>query len=351
MSEQKNVEENMIPNDEDEALEVREGMIVEKESVEAPIEPSPFSGKTTKYSKAKSLIKKAKNIVDNTTKRIDACRRMYESSQKAYEEARSALQQGGFDASVSLLNQLKYQVLCEEAEKPVVVFSTQEEWKPFRLKDISSGRITGLFYALLGGITTVVGMVYIATEKLEMILDVRKVPSENQIESILAWFSTIIGVQEDVAIGTSVLGFIVLSVMIFIYKIRMSLKARSNLHLAVKQFVEAELYAVQKADCKEKMEKIDTHVQDIIGTLKAYQILLNEQKGKLQRILYFEGEKEKGAMYHERSLAEIEDTKGLIESISGVLNVPIEVDEKITDESILALQNAKDKLYTFIKRF
>jgi len=133
-------------------------------------------------------------------------------------------------------------------------------------------------------------MVYLATQKLEMTFDMTKVPSENVRESVLAWFSTMIGMQEDVVIGTGVLGITVALVMILIYVIRVRLKAKSNLHFAVKQFVEAELYAEQNPDCKEEMEKVDAHIQ-----------------------------------------TQVED-------------------EKISDESIVSLQKAKEKLYTVLKR-
>lgn len=351
MSKDNNPEENMIPNDEDEVSAFSKEMRVKKESEEVSFEESPLSGKTKNYSKAKSLIKKAKKITDDANRRIEGCRSLFEDKLKAYKEVRSALQDDGFDSCVSLLRLLGHEIKSEEKEKPTEVFGTQKEVKPFRLKDISNGRITGLFYALVGGAVTAIGMVYLATQKLEMTLDVTKVPSENEIESILAWFSTLIGMQENVAIGAGVLGSIAMLVMIFIYVIHIRWKARSNLHLAVKQFVEAELYAEQKIDCKEKMEKVDAHMQDMIGTLKAYLVLLNEQKGKLERILYFEGEKEKGASYHQNSLAEIEDTKVMIEAVGGLIETPIVEDEEIREESIVSLQKAKEKLFTFIKRF
>jgi hypothetical protein len=367
MIEQKNVEEKMIPNDEDEASTIKEEMIEEsaiesseseaysiveeRETVEVSLEHSPLSGKTTKQSKAKSLIKKAKKIVDEATERAEACRHVLEEDLKAYEEALSTLHQDGFDGCVSLLKQLGYQVKSEKEERPEVVVPKQKALKPFVLKDISSGRMTGVFYALVGGAATAIGMVYLAAQKLEMTLDVTKVPSENVRESILAWFSTIIGLQENVEIGTGVLGVTVLLVMTLIYVLRLRLKAKNNLHWAVKQFVEAELYVEQNPDCKEKMEKIDIHIQDIIGTLKAYQVLLNEQKGKLQRILYFEGEKEKGASYHDKSFAEIEETKELVERIIDLIETPVVEDGKIHEQSMYSLQKAKEKLYDVIKRF
>jgi hypothetical protein len=171
------------------------------------------------------------------------------------------------------------------------------------------------------------------------------------MQSILAWFSTIIGLQENVVIGTSVLGTIVLVVMIFIYVIRVSLKARRNLHFAVKQFVEAELYTEQKSNCKQETDKIDTHIKDAIDTMKTYEVLLNEQKGKLQRILYIEGSKEKSAGYHDKSFLEIRETKDLIHTINDFMNISMSDEGKLSAKSVLYLQNAKDQIDKTLQRF
>ena len=227
----------------------------------------------------------------------------------------------------------------------------KEEVKPIVLKDVSSGKFSGVIYALFGGVATAIGMVYLATEKLEMTLNVTKVPSEDVMQSILAWFSTIIGMQENVAVGAGVLGAVVLVVMILIYVIRVSLKARSNLHFAVKQFVEAELYTEQKSNCKQEMDKVDAHIKDAIETMKTYEVVLNEQKGKLQRILYIEGSKEKSAGYHDKSYLEIRDTKELIQTITDFMNISMSEEGKLSSKSILYLQHAKDQIDKMLKRF
>lgn len=371
MGEKKNTEEEMIQNADGEVLGMfgktdresphsAEKMIEEVENdisrniekeIKEPAEYIPLPEKNKKQSKAKYLVRKSKKIAEEANKRIEACRLLLETGLRAYEEARSALHQGGFDECVSLVKKLGYKKKNDEEAKAEIVLETKAALKPMVVKDISSGTFSGLLYALVGGIATAIGMVYLATEKLEMTLNVAKVPSEDVTQSILAWFSTIIGMNEDVAIGAGVLGIIVLLVMILIYVIRVRMKTRSNLHFAVKQFVEAELYAEQKTNCKEEMEKIDAHIQDAIGTLKAYQVLFNEQKGKLQRILYFEGEKGKAQPYYHKSLSEINDTKELISIISDLIYTPIVEDEQLSDKSILSLQNAKDKIYKIIQNF
>ena len=342
---------------EDETSESAEGAVEEveseaSESAEKPVDDFALPPKAKKHTKAKLLVGKAKEIVDEANKRTEACKLLLESGLKKYEDAKSELRAGGFDACLSLVKKLGCQIKNEEpSEKETVVFEAKEEIKPMVIKDVSSGKFTGFIYALIVGLITAVGLVYLATEKLEMTLNVTKIPSEDVVQSILAWFSTIIGIQENVYIGAGVFGFIVLLVMIFIYIIHVGLKANRNLHFAVKQFVEAELYTEKKANCKTEMDKVDAHIKDVIDTLKTYEILFNEQRGKLQRILYIEGEKEKSTAYHDKSYTEIRDTKELIDTIKDLIHTPMSYEGKLSSKNVLLLQNAKDQADKVLKRF
>jgi len=369
MNGNKSVSEEMISNVKDETSEIIDEMLeeieneafqivedtiqdVEQGSQETSLDDFALPAKAKKHVRTKLLVAKAKKLVNESNKRIEVCKLLLEKNLKKYEDAKAALAKGGLDASISLLNTLKYQSKDDEIpEEAAMVFEAKEVLKPIVFKDISSGKFSGFIYALIGGFTTAVGMVYLATEKLGMTLNLTKIPSENVIQSILAWFSTLLGLQEDVLIGAGILGFIVLLVMILIYMIRIDLKARSNLHLAVKQFVEAQMYTDQRSNCKAKMEKIDTHINDAIDTLKTYQILLNEQQGKLERILYIEGKKAKSVEYHYKSYKELHETYELIHTIKDFMAIPMSEEGELSSKSVLYLQCAKDRIEKFLERF
>lgn len=321
------------------------------EDVEELKEDIPLPAKAKKHAKALHLVEKARRIVKEANERTDECKLLLETDLREYQEAKSALRDGGFDACVYSVKKLGYQSTNDEpTEEPTVVFEPKEQLKPMVLKDVSSGKFTGFIYALVGGFATAIGLVYLATEKLGITLNVTKVPSEDVMQSILAWFSTVLGLHENVFIGAGVLGGAVLIVMILIYLIRISLKARSNLHFAVKQFVEAEMYTEQKANCKSEMDKVDAHIKDTIATLKTYEVLFNEQQGKLQRILYFEGEKEKSTDYHDKSFFEIRETKELIRTIKDFMDMPMSEEGQLSEKSILFLQKAKEQIDKILER-
>ena len=352
--------EDTIAEDEKEDTEIENTQEVSEdteemsvEEIEAAMDEEPLPENTKKSVKAQHLVEKAKKIVREADERTNECKLLLESDLKEYEAAKKALKEGGLDACSTLIKKLGYQEKDETSEEKTdtVVFERKETLKPMAIKDVSSGKFTGLILALFGGAATAIGLVYLATEKLNMTLNVTRVPSEDIVQSLLAWFSTLIGVHENVAIGAAVFGTIVLLVMILIYVARVSIRASRNLHFAAKQFVEAQLYTEQKVNCEEEMEKIDAHIKDTIETLKTYEVVFNEQKGKLQRILYIEGEKEKSTDYHDKSYTEIRDTKDLIVTIRDYMDTPMSQEGKLSSKSILLLQHTKVKVDKILKRF
>jgi hypothetical protein len=309
------------------------------------------SSKEKKFAKAQRLVEQSKQIVQEADERTEECRLVLMDDLKEYEDAKKALKEGGYDGCGDLLEKLGYQPTGDvQTEEDPVVFEEKEVVKPMVIKGVSSGKFSGFVLALLGGAATAAGLVYLATEKLGMTLNVSKIPSTEERESILTSFSTMVGLEPDLYIGSGLFAVAILLVMYLLYRIRVGLKASSSLHFAVKQFVESELYIEQKSNCKTEMDLVDAHMKDAIETMKHYEVLFNEQEGKLKRILHFEGEKGKSTEYHEKSFLEIRETKELMRSIKDFMSVSMSHEGKLSENSVEFLQKTKNYLDKTIDR-
>ena len=308
--------------------------------------------KVKKHIEALDLVEKAKQIVKEADEQNEACKLLLAGDLKEYEDAKNALRAGGLDACISLLEQLGYQNSAdnEVIEEKVVVFEPKEELAPIVLKNVSSGKFTGFVYSLIGGAVTAGGLIYLATEKLGITVDITKIPSLETMQNIGTWFSTAVGLESNVYVGTGILALAFLTVMGLIYAIRVGLKGGKNLHFAVKQLVEAELYTEHKGNCKKEMDKVDAHMKETVALLKLYQVVFNEQKGKLERILHIEGSKEKSTDYHDKSFLEIRETKELIRTIKDFTTTPMSEEGKLSGKSINFLQRAKTQMDKMLER-
>ncbi len=331
---------------EEELEEVEENLDTEekKESVK-PVK------KMKKHSIAKQLVEEAKALVDASENEIQDCKLLLADDLKEFDIAKQALKSGGLDAAQALIETLGHTIESIDEDEDFVLFDAKDDVAPITLKDVHSGRFTGLILSLLGGAATLGGLIYLATEKLGLTLDMSKVPSAETIEKILGWFGTQIGRPDDAINGGLMVGAAVLAVMAIIYWIRVGLKGGSNLRFAQKQIEETHEYISKKASCKEEMDKVDAHISDAIKVLKDYEIVLNEQAGKLKRILHFEGQKENSTEYHNQSLAEMKDTQNLIENITRFISTPMSEEGKLSGKSTLFLHSAKEALQKVLAKF
>jgi len=330
--------------------EIIENIDENSENFDAFQENFPKEEKVEKHIQALQYVEKAKNIIQHTEAQAHECKLLLISDLKEYDNAKNSLKNGGLETCMKLLERVgvKTNVVDEDASEHVV-FEPKEDIAPMAIKNVSSGKFTGMVYGLLAGAVTAVGLVYIATEKLGITLDITKVPSTEKTQNLMTSLSAFLG-MESYTMGVTLFVSTVALVSVLTYIIRIVLKGNSNLHFAVKQFAEAEIYSDIKEDCKIEMDKVDAHMKSSIDTLKIYEVLFNEQKGKLERILHIEGEKLKSTEYHEKSYLEIRETKELIETINYFMGMPMSEEGRLSQKSVLLLERSKIKIKKILER-
>ena len=340
------IEENI----EEKVAEAEEEISEEVEEVEADLDSQIKHMK--KNDASKLLVKKAKIIVKDAEHQLEECKLLLASDLKDYDKAVQELKANGMDASEELLTQFGYVSDEEEAEEDkniedVAVFEPKEDVAPINIKDVSSGKFTGFIMGLLGGVATFAGMAFVASEKLGITIDLSQLTT---MEPVYSWYSRLIGLKGDMFYGRIFMILVALLVVWLIYKIRVSMKASANLNHATKQLADAEEYTAHKSSCKDEMDKVDAYIHDSIKTLKTYQVIFNEQKGKLERILYIEEDQIETGSYHHKSLIEMKDTHELIVDIKDFMSVPMSEEGKLSGKSSLFLHRAKSRIQKVLDR-
>jgi len=337
--------------EEAEELEKENEEIMEEMVEEEPSENiEPHIENLKKNDAAKLLVKKANTIVNEAETQLEECKLLLESDLKGYEDAKQSLKDNGLDASEALLTVLGVKIEENAAPEDMVVFEPEEKLPPIHIKNVSSGAFSGFILAVIAGIATLVGMIYVATEKAGVTLDLSKAPSSEEVTSLSKGLGSLIGMPKEPLIGGGLIIAMVLLVTWIVYKIRVSLKASANMNMAQEQLVAAEEYCAQKGSCKKEMDKVDVYINDAIETLKLYKVILSEQRGKLERILHIEKDKIENAEFHPKSNTEIRDTQELVTAIKDFMSVPMSEEGKLSGKSSLFLHRAKGKIQKVIDR-
>jgi len=306
-----------------------------------------------KHDAATLLVQKARFIVKDADDQLSECKLLLASDLKEYENAKNELRANGMDASEKLLSTLGYVADEDEEnnqEEDVVVFEPKEEVSPLYVQDVSSGKFTGFIMALIVGAATLGGSVYFAAKKLGVALDVSKVPAPETIKPVFGYFGTLVGMNDNANIGMALVAIVTLLVMWIVYAIRVSTRGSANLAKATEQLAAAEKYTAHKSSCKDEMDKVDAYIHDAIETLKTYQVILNEQQGKLERILHIEKDQSETVSYHSKSLIEMKDAHELIVTIKDFMSVPMSEEGRLSGKSSLFLHRAKSRIQKVLDR-
>lgn len=334
---------------------VKESQEAEENSEEMPSEPIPSTEpalkKMKKHAEAKKLVQEAKNMLEVSEREHQDCKLLLEEDLREYHAAKNSLKEHAWNEAQALLLELGETAVSTEEEEPDVVFEPKEEVEPVMLKDVRSGRFTGALLALIGGIVTFVGLIYWATEKQSMTLDISTLPAKETAVKLFGTFGTLVGQPDSMPYGILVVATIVLMVMGLIYGIRVGLKGNANLQFAAEQMEKTQQYITHKSNCKAQMEKVDAHIKEALKVLKDYEVVLAEQNGKLKRILYFEGRKSNENSYHTNSLQEITQTQSLVDHIGRFINTPMSEEGKISGKSTLFLHSAKERLQKMLEKY
>jgi hypothetical protein len=321
--------------------------IIEKEIIENKIEDEQIINneqpKLKKHERATVMIEKAKSIVEAADVQSQSCQDLLQSDLSDYARAKEELKSGGLNDSVDLLNKLGCSINQDEHAEDEVIFESGTGLESVNVVDVKRSTIGSMFFALLTGISSFLGLVYYASREKGLELDIASVSKEESIASILSWFSGHLE-SDSIYLGAVVLGLITIVIIMIAYMIKAALKSLTNVSIAKKELAKAESYIEHKHSCKLEMDKVDIHMKDAIKTLKTYEIVLNEQKGKLQRIFHIEGDKEDDVEYHAKSSLEIRETKEMVDKIREFLAVSMSEDGKLSSKSTLFLTEVKSYL-------
>jgi type II secretory pathway pseudopilin PulG len=149
----------------------------------------------------------------------------------------------------------------------------------------------------------------------------------------------------------AIMGGAGLLVLWILYAMKKSSKAAKNLEFAKDQLHQAESYALQKQECKTTMDELDEHIKEATKTFELYIVMLNEQKAKLNRIMYIEADKIASGDLHDKSLQEINDTKGMVESFKSYIATPLVNEyDKLSSDISNALSNMKTSVNNLLSR-
>lgn len=296
--------------------------------------------KKSKLDIAKEKIDKAKILTAETKEQIEACMKNIDMDIEALNQQKEILFTSALQPGETLLEEVgaaKEELLAVLPESGVELVDLDED--EVEIKELSSGRFKGFFFALLAGMATFMGWAFASSQALGLSIPPEKIPDLPRLNKMLEWTSGQLGQGSNATIGAAVVIVAILLIMWIIYSIIVSVRASSNLRVASQTEEAVALYCTSKEECKEKMKLVREHIQNSSHTLGKYKVLLEEQNAKIQRAVFLE-EAEDFDGLHANTKADIATTQHLITEVKKLLEVPISEAGILTADAIETLKKA-----------
>ena len=311
--------------------------------------------KKSKQVEAKELIESSKELVSKVDHQVEECKIGVSKAAENFDEMKQTFNSVTFKGSQELLETVgfEYNSALDELNEPFELALEDKNRTTIDIKNISSGRFTGLLLAIGAALVTLAIWIYFATQKLNIPLNVNMTPeaAEAHINPLLSWIGGgITGAIGNPMFGALILGFSALLMAWLVYAIRVNLKANKNLDIARKTYEESTEYSIGKDDCKKEMERIDAHLKESSKEVENFTILLNEQNAILKRVVYVEGASSEEHHYHPSSMKTMRDTERLMRAMEKLLNTSVTSEGKLNLKSEQALSNAQAVYVDFLGR-
>ena len=328
------------------------------------------------------LVQKAKKLVNQVNGQYGNIKQTLQNDINEYEDAKSNLKDIVLSINTELINHLSYQqeqldeleaqedgiqyaqeqeelddiqqsveILKEDDFQDTPAYEITDNISSMYIQEPSSGGFGAFVMGLIGGGATLASMAYFASTQLGIKLDPSKLPSMETCKPIFEYYTKLVQ-QSEPTIGMGLMGVSALLVFTIIYKIKKGSRTTKNLEFAKSQLLEAEDFVVQTEYIKSKFEEVDNHLKSAIDIFKLYGVILNEQNGKLARIMFVESDKITDGDFHDKSIKEIQDTQELISEVKKYMATPLsDEDGYLSQEIKQSLSNLKAKVDDVLKRF
>jgi len=305
--------------------------------------------KRGKHAIAKEKIAQAKTLTAVTKEQIEECMKNIDQEIEALNSQKQRLFDEALQPAEALLTGLGIDEMSLNEVPPSRVELIDLEEDEVEIKELSSGRFKGFFFALIAGFLTFMGWAFTVSNALGLPIPPEKIPDLPRLSNMFAWTSEHLGQGSNANIGATVVVVAVLLVMWIVYAVIVSSRARHNLSIAEQTEEAVGAYCTTKEECKEKMKLVREHIQNSADTIAKFKVLLEELNAKIRRALFLEESKDFDGL-HALTKADIATTQHLITEVKKLLEAPVSEAGVLTPEAIETLKQANKAIHDHVMK-
>ncbi len=293
--------------------------------------------KVKKHDLAKAKLAQAQQKIVSTDEEIEACLKRIDEDLSEFKAVEARFVETTLKPAQKILKELGVADRVLESAPTPKVDLEDPEVEAVEIAKLSSGRLSGLTWGLIGGAAALAGWCYTATQALGLPLLPEKLPDMERLNAALAWTAKQLGQGENVAVGGVIVAGGTLAIVGSIYWIITALRGSKNLKVAEKIEADTEFYCTKKGECKAQMEKVREHIAHAKKTVEKYDVLLAELNARLKRALFIE-EAQNYDQLHSYTRNDVKRMKKLTHDVERLLETPMAEHGILSKEGIETLE-------------
>ena len=341
-------ESNIEQNIEEKAIEKSEEAKVDnKESLpkEEPINKESLSPKKDNLdSKVEQIKQDAQNIYNNYL----TYTKKFEDSSTDLANQENEIIKATIDKTLALFKELGVDNLSTINRRlDEVKLDNKEEL--LEVKHPSKGRAKGFFYGLLASIATLGGLAAYGAKMSQLKLTLTTFMQKSNLDTIASKYLELLNLDKAPLYGYVLIGLASLLVGLIVYKIVTFTQKLKNRKYVSSLEENSKEYKERLKSKIEELKEILEHIEKIKLVNKKYDVILQEQNAKINRMLFIEQPKELDDL-HKTSKLEVEKTLLIVDELIKLMDTPVSKDDKINEESIANLASANSVINEVIKK-
>jgi len=274
--------------------------------------------------------------------------RKFENSSADLAKQENEIIQNTVSKTLELFKKLGVENLASINDKlSEVKLDNKEEL--LQVKYPSQGRFKGFFYGLLASAATLSGLAAYGAKLSNLPLTLSTFMQKSNLDTIASKYLALLNIDKAPLYGYAVVGGVSLLVGFIVYKLTTFMQKIKN-EKYVKSLEENTIEYKQRLKGKiEELKKMLEHLDKIKLVNKKYDVILQEQNAKINRMLFIEQPKKLDDL-HKNSKLEVEKTLLIVDELIKLMDTPVSKDDKINEESIANLASANSVINEVIKK-
>lgn len=221
----------------------------------------------------------------------------------------------------------------------------KHEIEPVEIKKVNSGFIGATTGAVVAGVVTLAAALAVAVTQMGIEVDTKRIPTPEQITSVLEWFG-----GGDKIIGASALGGGVAIITLITGYLLLNSRSKKNLLRAEVDFTEATAAHLDKSTQNRKTMSMTEYIETMENNLKTLRVYLNEFNAVLQRIVHIEGTDY--AAYSSTSQRDVHTALSIYKRVKGLICTKVVAPEgKVTSKSKYEMEKGTEFIKELAKKW